>query len=236
MYKIPEGPICERGNDLIAFLYGEIDERSARDFEEHLLNCAECESERGAFKQIRSSVIAWRQESLGATATLVAASPAFDRPSDPGQPSAIAAIREFFKLSPLWMKGAVAFASVLFCVVFVLGLTHLFESPSAVVAGDEKRYTEKELQAKIEDVLKSGLQAREAQKLPIMVSVPANRDQQVKPQRGGTNPSRERVAANPKVKRGPLTKSEREQLAADLRLILPLDDTDLDLLGDGINQ
>nr|MBA3257654.1 zf-HC2 domain-containing protein [Pyrinomonadaceae bacterium] len=93
MYKIPDAPICERGNDLIAFLYGEVDERAARDFEQHILNCAECESELGAFKQIRSSVVAWRQESLGgATATSVAASPAVDRASDPGKPSTIAAI------------------------------------------------------------------------------------------------------------------------------------------------
>lgn len=236
MYKIPDAPICERGNDLIAFLYGEIDERAARDFERHLLNCNECESELGAFKQIRSSVVAWRQESLGAaTATSVAASPAVDRASDPGKPSATA-IREFFELSPLWMKGSIAFASVLFCVVSVLALAHLFENPKPVVVGDEKRYTEKELQAKIEDALKSGLQDREAQKRPLLPSVAGNNDQQVKHQRRGTNRSSERVAVNPKVGRGPLTKSEREQLAADLRLIFPQDDTDLDLLGDRLNQ
>jgi hypothetical protein len=237
MDKIPDALICERGNDLIAFLYGEIDERAARDFEQHLLNCAECESELGAFKQIRSCVVAWRQESLGAaTATWVAASPSDDRASDLGKPSAIAAIREFFELSPLWMKGAIAFASVLFCVVSVLALAHLFENPKPVVVGDEKRYTEKELQAKIEDAVKSGLPDRDAQKRPLLPSVAGDNDQQVKPQRKGASRSSERVAANPKVGRSPLTKSEREQLAADLRLILTQDDTDLDLLGDGINQ
>ncbi len=236
MYKIPDAPICERGNDLIAFLYGEIDERAARDFERHLLNCAECESELGAFKQIRSSVVAWRQESLGAaTATAVAASRAVDRASDLRKPSAISAIREFFELSPLWMKGSIAFASVLFCVVSVLALAHLFENSKPVVVGNEKRYTEKELRAKIEDAVKSGLQDREAQKRPLLPSVAANNNQQV-PQRRGTNRSSERVAANPKVGRRPLTKSEREQLAADLRLIFPQDDTDLDLLGDRLNQ
>jgi putative zinc finger protein len=222
---------------LIAFLYGEIDERAARDFERHLLNCAECESELSAFKQIRSSIVAWRQETLGAaTATSISASPAVGRTSDPGKPSAIAAIREFFELSPLWMKGSIAFASVLFCVVSALALAHIFENPKPVVAGNEKRYTEEELQAKIEDALKSRLQDRETQKSTPLPSVGANNNQQVKPQRRGANGSNGRVATNSKVGRAPLTKSEREQLAADLRLILPQDDTDLDLLSDGINR
>lgn len=227
-----EGRICERGNDLIAFLYGEIDQREARDFERHLRNCVECKLELGAFKHIRESVGAWRQEALGAaTATSVSACLAVDRTSDLSKASALAAIREFFGLSPLWMKGSITFASVLFCVTSVLALAHLLENPKPVV-GDEKRYTEKELQAKIEDAVRSRLPDREAQKPFVAV----NDDQQVKPQRSGTNRSGERVAANPKVGRGPLTKSEREQLAADLRLIVPQDDTELDLLGDGNNQ
>jgi len=237
MSKIPDVPICERGNDLIAFLYGEIDERAARDFEQHLLNCADCESELGAFKQIRSSVVAWRQETLGAaTATSVSASSAVGRASDLSKPSAIAAVREFFELSPLWMKASIAFACVLFCVVSALALAHLFEKPKLVVAGDEKRYTEKELQARIEDALKSGSEDRETQKRTPLSSVAGNNNQEAKPQRRGTNPSSERVGANPKVGRGPLTKSEREQLAADLRLVIPQDDTDLDLLSDRINR
>jgi hypothetical protein len=227
-----EDPICERGNDLIAFLYGEVDEHEARDFERHLRNCVECKFELGAFKQIRESVGAWRQEALGAATASVSASKAVDRASHLGKPSAIASIREFFGLSPLWMKGSIAFASVLFCVLSVLALAHLLESPKPVVVGDAKRYTEKELQAKIEDAVKSRLQDREAQK----PSVAASDDQQVKPQRSDNNRSTERVAANPKVGRGPLTKSEREQLAADLRLIVPQDDTELDLLGDEINH
>lgn len=231
-----EARICGRGDDLIAFLYGEADEHEARDFERHLRNCVECKLELGAFKQIRESVRAWRQEALGAPAhspagTTVAA-PATGRAFEPRKPSAVAAIREFFDLSPLWMKGAIALASVLFCVVSGVALAHLFENPKPVIVGNEKRYTEKELQAKIEDALKSGLQDREAQKR----SVAGNDNQQVKPQRSGTNRSSERVAANPKAGRGPLTKSEREQLAADLRLIVPQDDAELDLLGDGNNQ
>jgi hypothetical protein len=237
MYKIPDDPKCEGGNDLIAFLYGELDEGAARDFERHLINCADCESELSAFKQIRSSAVAWRRETVGAaTATSAAASPVVSRASDLAKPSAMTAFRQFFDLSPWWMKGSMAFASVLFCLVSALALAHLFENPKAVVAGDEQRYTEKELQAKIEDALKSSLQDRETQKPTPLPSVAVINNQRLKPQRRGPNRSSERVGVNPMVGRGPLTKSEREQLAADLRLILLQDETDFDLLSDGINQ
>ncbi|MCM3904123.1 MAG: zf-HC2 domain-containing protein [Pyrinomonadaceae bacterium] len=236
MDKIPAAPICERGNDLMAFLYGELEKSAVQDFERHLLSCADCESELGAFKQIRSSVVAWRQESLGgASATSADASAAGVRVSDLGRPSAISAIREFFALAPLWMKASIAFASVLFCVLSVLALARLFENPQPVVVADEKLYTQQELQAKIEEAVKSRLQDQETQKAQ-KPNVADNDNQQVKTPGIGTNRSTERVAANPRVGRGPLTKSEREQLAADLRLITPQDDTDLDLLGDRNNQ
>ena len=115
---------------MIAFLYGEIDQREARDFERHLRNCVECKLELGAFKQIRESVGAWRQEALGAaTATSVFASLAVDRTSDLGKPSALAAIREFFGLSPLWYEGFDNLRLFLFCVTSVLALAHLLENP-----------------------------------------------------------------------------------------------------------
>jgi anti-sigma factor RsiW len=235
MDKTPGAPICERGDDLIAFLYNEIDERDARSFERHLLDCTQCESELKAFKQIRSSVVAWRQEALGSgvTATSFAAGRGVGRPSE-RRTSAPAAIREFFEISPLWMKASIAFASVLFCVVSVLAFAHLFEDPRPVALGDEKRYTEKELQAKIEDAVKSRV-ADQVQQHPPLPSIAVNDNQQPKLQTR-TKGSRVRVAVNPKSGRGPLTKAEREQLAADLRLIIPQDETDLDLLEDGINQ
>jgi hypothetical protein len=232
MNKIPDGPVCERGNDLIAFLYGELDESVVRDFERHLLNCADCESELDAFKQIRSSVVAWRQESLGGANASAAASPAVVRVSNPGKPSAIAAIREFFALSPLWMKGSIAFASVLFCVVSVVALAHLLENRQPVVVSDKRLYTEDELRARVEDAVKSE-QEREARERTLLPVVANDNVPKVKPQ--DVNQSVQRLAAKPKVGRRPLTKSEREQLAADLRLITPQDDLELDLLGDGNN-
>src|SRR3990172_3905249 len=92
---------CERGNDLIAFLYGEVGEREALDFERHLQSCSNCKEELGAFRQLRESVIAWRQESLSAgPAKSVESSSAVVSSSfrnfEPRKPSAVAAIRAFF--------------------------------------------------------------------------------------------------------------------------------------------
>lgn len=205
-------------------------------FEQHLLNCTDCGSQLGAFKEIRSSVVSWREESLGgAMDNSVVTSTAVAKAAGRVKPSATAAIREFFELSPFWMKGAIAFASVLFCVVSVLGLAHLFENPKPVAVGEEKQYTEKELQAKVEDAVKSRLQDREIQKTKPLPAV-AGGEKQVQPQRKSPNRPGGRLVANPKIKRGPLTRSEREQLAADLRLTPTQDDTDLDLLDEGINQ
>ena len=232
MSRLPDAPICDRGNDLISFLYGEIEELAAPDFEQHLLNCADCKAEFSAFKHVRSSVVAWRQESLGGAAISVARD--VERASDPGKPSAIAAIRKFFEFSPLWLKGAMAFASVLFCAVSILALALLFETPESVNIAVEKRYTEEELQAKIAAALRSQ-QAGETQ---VRKTVPEadNSSLQITLPRRGTNGLTQRVATNSKSRRGPLTKSEREQLAADLRLTVGPDDSDLDLLEDGNNQ
>lgn len=235
MYKKPDTPNCERGNDLIEFLHGELDEPTARDFERHLTNCVDCESELGAFKQIRSSVLAWRQETVGTAATTVSASQALGKASDLSRPLAMAALRQFFDLSPLWIKGSIAVASVLFCVVSAVALAHLFENSKPDVAGDEKKYTEKDLQAKVEDALKSRLDA-ESQKPTLLPAIANNNNHQPKPERRGPKRSAGRITDNARAGRRPLTKSEREQLAADLRLILPQDETDLDLLSDGINQ
>src|SRR5712691_1431855 len=113
--------VCDRADDLVAFLYGELGEKDAREFERHLHECARCETEFAAFGQIRKSIVSWRDESLGAAwltgaVTDHSLAPATIPVSVQTRPSALAAIRAFFNLSPMWMKGAAAFASLLFCV------------------------------------------------------------------------------------------------------------------------
>ncbi len=228
-------PICERGNDLIAFLYDEVNEREAQDFRQHLANCADCKAELTAFSDIRDSVINWRQESLGIVPARSAVGvQSFSHSMEERKPSALAAIREFFVLSPLWMKGAVAFAGVLFCVVAGLAIAGLREKPAAVVVAGDKPYSADALNAIIEARVQERLQKLNAEKKAL--ATPAIVEN-IKPtiKRTG-NGSKESAVYVPKTKRAPLTRSEREQLAADLRLVLPKDDNDIDLLGEGINQ
>lgn len=241
MEERTSAPICERGNDLIAFLYNEVDEREAQDFQRHLENCAVCKLELAAFGEIRDSVIAWRQESLGIVpagstpAGNVAAS-TLSRAVENRKPSAIVAIREFFSLSPMWMKGAMACASVLFCILAGLALASLRREPQAKVVAGDRLYTEQELKTKIEAGVQARLQELMAEQqesqtatVPVKNSTPASGQRTAEESRQST-----RYPLKPR--RAPLTRSEREQLAADLRLILPKEEAEIDLLGERINR
>lgn len=232
---------CDRGNDLIAFLYGEVDEREARDFEHHLQNCSECKVELGSFRQLRESVVAWRQESLTAVSDYSVDSrsaPAQGRVRDgePEKPSVAAAIRAFFGLSPLWARGALAFAAVLFCVVSILAIASLLTKPQPNFVATDKVYSEHELQTRIEQV-QAKLRTQEKQNAEPANSVVAV---STKSQRVASSGAAQRlskpVVDQPRTQRRPLTRAEREQLAADLRLVSTNDEADLDLVSDRINN
>jgi|SRR5882672_456210 len=227
-------PNCGRENDLIAFLYGELNDVEARTFQRHVDDCVDCSAELAAFRNVRESVVAWRNESLGG---VVAPSRSAESPitiMDEAKPSALAALREFFNLSPLWLKGAVAFASILFCLFAGLSIARLGNKPAVVANNQDKENSEKQLNELVEQRVKAELvriRNSEAQAPlgPVIVKSPGETPERpVK--RGGTE-----VAGNAKARR-PLSKTEREQLAADLRLTSAKNDTELDLLGDRINQ
>jgi len=231
-------PTCEQANELIAFLYGELNEVESRSFKSHMSNCSSCSEEFSAFGNIRNSVVAWRNESLGgmtaSSATLSAAAAVTGRKT----PSALAAWREFFRLSPVWMKGAVAFATLLFCLLAGLAVVRLRSNPPAPLANNStspnNSYSDQQLNALVEQRVQDELQriknstsdspARET----VTQRSPGNRlvrrDARVL----------EMAAISPA--RRPLTKVEREQLAADLRLVAVNNDSELDLLDDRINQ
>src|ERR1700737_1380706 len=126
MKSITIAPTCGRENDLISFLYGEAGESEAHDFEKHLQHCNVCKSEIASFGRLRGSIGAWKQEALTGFA-------AAQRPSQfeaSRKRSALAALGEFFDLSPLCLKGAVAFATVLFFLFAVLAMGRLRTEPA----------------------------------------------------------------------------------------------------------
>src|SRR5262245_16911718 len=103
MDYVEDNANCDRRDDLISVLYGEANEREATEFQLHMRNCAACQAEMREFGDVRQSIGAWKFEALSSIVPEV---------SVPTQPvrskSALAAFREFFDLSPLWLKGATA--------------------------------------------------------------------------------------------------------------------------------
>jgi hypothetical protein len=235
--KDETAPNCGRENDLVTFLYGEMNDLEAQSFQHHVRVCASCKAELKAFRQVRESVVAWRNEALG-----VVSGPREKWPlmmMDLKRPSALAALREFFNLSPLWMKAAVAVAFVVFCVLAGLAIARLpNESPMATIPTQRSTVnSQQELDAVIERRVREELVRREGSKEkgpnPIFIRPSANETARQRLSNRGNNVASN--LSNQKARR-PLSKTEREQLAADLRLISLKSETDLDLLDDGINQ
>ena len=216
---------CVRHDDLVAYLYNEMPDVESRKFRNHLLECSSCETELSAFANVREEVVAWRNESLGAVGSLTTEVAQANRV--PARPSAIAALREFFNLSPAWMKGATVFASLLFCLLAVLAVARLMETPTSPLAknGTVNARSDQEIDAIVERRVQEALQKQQTSSSSDVAQQPSP----VRP-----NVIRSRPAID-KARR-PLTKVERQELAADLRLINVSNDGEPQLLSDQINQ
>ena len=203
---------CERAPDLMAFLYHEMDERESREFRLHLQQCGSCRQEITSFGIVRESIGAWRDEALaGFVSTPVTTTP---------RRSALAALRQFFDLSPLWLKGATAFAMLAFFVLVGLVVMKLQPKNMPVISTNAK-YTEQD----VERILKEALAQQEKPRETVAVV------ESPKPKK-----SKVPIPSQLAKSRRPLSRAEREQLAADLRLLSTSDDASLYLLGDRINQ
>jgi hypothetical protein len=227
MNEMINSEICERNDDLISFLYGELNDREARSFEQHRRACPQCEAEVAAFGQVRQSVQRWRDESLSLTIPALT-QPQTVRPAS--NRSAWAAIRAFLEISPLWMKGAAAFAAVLFCVLSALAMARLFEDPQVPRIVVQER-SDEEFRIAVDS--KANLLAAQSRNETLRQSVSAPKERE-QPVVDNNNGSATAVARKAK----PLSRSERNQLAADLRLVSNSDDDEdsLHLLGDRINR
>jgi len=128
---------CERAPDLVAYLYGEASEAEARDFKFHLDACQACRTELAAFSEVREAVGAWREEALhpvtSAAMETNAASPQRAYAAAPKR-SALAALREFFTLSPMWLRGATAFAALLLITLLVVTVMRFSERKDSTLA------------------------------------------------------------------------------------------------------
>lgn len=226
-------PKCGRESDLIGFLYGELDRVEALSFQRHLNDCATCTTELSGFGAVRESVIAWRNESL---AGIGFANEVSESKSAPARPSALAALREFFNLSPLWLKGAVACAGILFCLFAGLAVARLQRQQSTVVVSPVPTQSTQEFNATVERRVQEELQRiKEANKQESNNQAIA-KDSTSNPVERVVHRRNLESARPTNNARRPLSKSEREQLAADLRLVSARNDGELNLLDDTINQ
>lgn len=121
--ELPEP--CARAEELVAYLYREANDAEAQEFEAHTQHCESCRTELAAFAQVRGSIDEWRQQSLGFLGSPALAAevvPALDAAAakQARKRSALAALREFFTLSPMWMRAATVAVSVCVCALVVM--------------------------------------------------------------------------------------------------------------------
>jgi len=224
---------CDRVEERIGFLYGELGDREARSFEQHRKSCSVCSSELGRFGVIKQSISAWRDQSL--MLSLPETTRDLAPSASPPKRSALAALSSFFELSPLWMKGATGFAVVLLCVLLglvVSGMLPKSQERSPVVSDSAS-------QKAFHEAVDKGVKERLAQLASERESLnPAvNADKDKKPIQRNANVQKQlTVSTRQPNQRKPLSRAERDQLAADLRLRGNRDDDSLNLLGDRINR
>jgi hypothetical protein len=117
---------CERASELLAYMYGEASPAEAQAFRGHLNDCVVCRDELSAFGDVREAVREWRAETLSVPPALdlqgaFSRAPKAERLLDRKR-SASAALREFFSLSPLWLKAATFAATLAVCALAALTL------------------------------------------------------------------------------------------------------------------
>jgi hypothetical protein len=133
---------CDRSEELVAYLYGEANPIGEGEFDAHLEACAACREELSAFGDIRHSIALWRAEAeshapaleLSKVFAADRAQPSEAIASEPvtratfapqlavRRRSARAALREFFTLSPLWLRAGFATAALVVCALATLTL------------------------------------------------------------------------------------------------------------------
>ena len=233
MTKNNERPICHRAEDLVAYLYNEASETDAQDFADHAEQCDACRWELAVFRQVHESMLLWRNEALGTfrpasqAADLARATSSVKLVQHERKLSALQALREFFSVSPLWLRGATAFAALLLCVLALVVISRSWKQPTPVVKNstDEKVYTATQFKAAVEKAVNEKFNQSEVRSPNVAVSQgPVKLTNQ-------RRASRRELASNSvpthsRRVRG-LTRAEREQLAADLRLIPGREETDL---------
>ena len=121
--KAPPPRGCERGEELVTYLYGEATKDEAALFQRHLDACAACREELTVLGGAREAIGVWRAEALGTVPSLnieEALAPATAPRQAARRRSAREALREFFSLSPLWLRAGAFAATLAVCALAAL--------------------------------------------------------------------------------------------------------------------
>jgi hypothetical protein len=200
---------CERAGEMLSVLYGEASEREQREFDLHVKDCASCRAEFASFANVREAIGEWRDEALNGfvSSPMVAAPP---------RVSAVAALRQFFDLSPLWMKAAVGFAALVFCVLIFLAFGRLRTPDVTQVAAKNPTaaFTKEDVNRAVEDALAKQAALAQAERPQQTLKAPEPHIVAAEPR----NSTVAKSVREPQARR-PFSRAEREQLAAELRLV-----------------
>jgi len=228
-----ERSVCHRSEDLVTYLYNEASAAEAQDFAGHLETCEACRAEFAVFSQVHESILLWRNEALGSAFS--SASQAVEVPAEATTDSrqfvrheqklpALAALREFFSVSPLWLRGATAFAALLLCVLGVLTISRMLQRQPQVTKNEtQPGFSQRDIDQAVQKGIEEGMARASRANLP-----PKGEIKMIRPQKAE---NRIQLAANqsqPRSQRSrSLTRQERIQLAADLRLTPGRDEEEL---------
>jgi anti-sigma factor RsiW len=158
---------------LVAYFYGESAPEEAADFRRHLAGCDACGEELAAFGGVREGLAEWREEVMRSIPALNVAERVAPLASAAKTEthlrevthaveatrvrtrSASAALREFFTLSPMWLRVGAATAVLVVCTLAALTLARAevrWDSNGfAFKTGATERVVEKQVQAPAPD-------------------------------------------------------------------------------------
>lgn len=109
---------CNQSEQLISFLYREIDGAEKSKFEFHLQNCPTCAEELSGFSAVRTSVLEWRSEEFEKLLT-----PAIEIPQKTvdfkNSNSWLKSIKGFFALNPVGFSAAAAAILLAFSLIWL---------------------------------------------------------------------------------------------------------------------
>lgn len=133
---------CEFSEEIVSYLYNEMVEAEKFRFEAHLSNCQICVDELADFTSVRSSILEWRNEKFAVLPT-----PEFEIPFETKTQHLVTSevsrpwysgVRDFFKLSPIWMTASTAMAVLAICIGLVFVTINALRDNSGLEQAQEK--------------------------------------------------------------------------------------------------